>query len=177
MKPRHLIFLVMMWSISACKSDTTNSFGIYLTAEPVAPVILNRGTNDCSHLRLESSPVISDADILSYDFTNHLIRLSQEAANRITKLATKTNGPAWMPFVAVADGVPIYLGTFTTIVYDIAYSVPTIDLNRTTNCLIDTVIIQRSWPGASESDARPDPRADERIRKVLASLHKLKEHE
>src|SRR5580765_433496 len=60
MKSLPLILLLTLSLTPVCQSAPTNSFGIYLTAEPVDRRILAYGTGDWSHLKLESTPAISD---------------------------------------------------------------------------------------------------------------------
>ncbi len=67
MKCRHVFLLAMVSLAAICRSQTTNSFGIYLTAESVDGNNADYGKMDWLHVKLQTTPVISEADILAYD--------------------------------------------------------------------------------------------------------------
>ncbi len=71
--------------------------------------------------------------------------------------------PLGLPFVVVADGVRIYLGTFTSIVSSIHPAGPYIMRDDIT---ADGLVIQPPWTGT-------DPRNDARILEVLTETGKL----
>lgn len=147
-----------------------NSFGIYLTAEPVDRRITAYGKGDWSRIRLSESPVISATDIISYDFTNHSMRLRPEALAKISRPPVEGT-----PFVVVANAERIYLGAFTTIESSMLFAVPSIMVDRrmlVTNQPSDTLVIERAYPSPSFG-VGPDPRVDRRIRTALSALHKL----
>jgi hypothetical protein len=159
---------------SGCRAETTNSFGIYLLSDPVDRRITAKGKGDLSRIRLAESPLISAADIVSYDFADHSIRLRSEKLARIPRPPVEGT-----PFVVVADGQGIYLGVFTTCVSSMSFAVPSIMVNRrplVTNQPPDVLVIERAYPQPSFG-VGPDPRGDQRIKTALAALHKLKGHE
>jgi hypothetical protein len=171
MKCQSLILLAMVCFAAICRSQTTNSFGIYLTAEPVDGNHLDYRKMDWLHVKLETTPVISEADILAYDLTNHWLTLNAEVFKRLPA------PPVWgRPFVVVADGERVYLGAFMTPASSIPAPVPSILLWRSpsrTNLPPDTLQIDRAYPTPSFG-VGPDPRSDERIKRTLAALHKTK---
>lgn len=151
-------------------NKTTNSFGIYLTAEPVDRRITAYGKGDWSHIRLLESPLISAADIISYNLADHSMRLKPEALARIPRPPVEG-----IPFVVAVDGQRIYLGAFTTCSSSTSFAVPSIMVDRrvvVTNQPTDTLVIDRAYPSPSFG-VGPDPRGDERIRNALAALQKL----
>jgi len=81
------------------RSETTNLFGIYLTAEPVDRRVTAYGKGDWSRVRLSESPLVSANDIISYDLSEHSMRLRPEALAKIPKPPV-----AGTPFVVVAHG-------------------------------------------------------------------------
>ena len=165
MKCQLYIFLTIFSFAIVGKSEPTNSFAIFLTTEPVDPRIMAYGKGDWSRVQLAESPVISEADILSYDFTNHLITLKSDAVSRLPK--PPVSGTA---FVLVADGQRIYLGAFMTGSSSMSVAVPSILVEpvRTNVLRIDRVY------AAPYSKTDPDPRSDERVRRALSTLRKLK---
>jgi len=174
MKKRTLILLAIVALCSVCSAGTTNSFGIYLLSEPVDQRITVHGKGDWSRLRLSESPLISGADIVSYHFADHSIRLRSEALAKIPRPPV-----AGTPFVVVADGQRIYLGVFTTCASSMSFAVPSIGVDRrvlVTNQAPDILVIERAYPQPSFG-VGPDPRGDQRIKTALSALHKLKDHE
>jgi hypothetical protein len=160
--------------LQIARSETTNLFGIYLVAEPVDRRITVGGKGDWSRLRLSESPLISAADIISYDFAEHSMRLRLEVLARIP-----TPPVEGTPFVVVAHGQRIYLGVFTTVASSIPSAVPSIMVHR--GMLVplhpkDTVLIERAYP-SPQFGVGPDPRGDERIKTALKALKKLKSDE
>lgn len=144
----------------------THSFGIYLVTFTGEKPWTAATLGDLAALPLAKEPVLSDADILSYDFAEHRMIVRQEALSRLPR------PPVWhTPFVVVADGQRIYLGAFSTMLSSFSTSVPSIrvDFRDSKNSLI----IGRAYPAPGFADG-PDPRSDARIRAALAGLGKLK---
>jgi len=88
------------------ESAITNSFGIYLLAEPVesSSVFTN-----LSELKLKSPPLISDSDIIAVYPTHEIIHVRPGVTKRLPGPT-----PKGTHFVAVADGEPLFVGTFWT---------------------------------------------------------------
>lgn len=174
MKSHPSILLLMVALCSGCRAETTNSFGIYLTSEPVDKRITASGRGDWSRIRLSESPLISAADIVSYDLWGHAIRLRSEALARIPRPSVEGT-----QFVVVANGQRIYLGVFTTCASSMSFAVPSIMVDRrvlVTNQAPDILVIERAYPQPSFG-VGPDPRGDQRIKAALSALHKLKDHD
>ena len=170
MKKRNLILLAIVALCSVRGAETTNSFGIYLTSEPVDKRIIAYGRGDWSRIRLSEFPLISAADIVSYDLRSHALRLRSEALARMPRPSVEGT-----PFVVVASGQRVYLGVFTSSDSSREFAVPNIMVDRrvlVTNQISDILVIERGSLGTA-----PDPRGDQRIKTVLAALHKLKGHE
>jgi hypothetical protein len=149
-----------------------HSFGLYLPAEVLPPAqVAVRGADDLSRIPLATTPVISDADILSYDFGQHLMKLRPEAVERLSRLLVDRPNSA---FVAVADGAPVYLGAFERFDSLELTQAPTIITDwQYEDQPADTVAVLWPFPPGSASRSTPDPRASERIKSVLAALNKL----
>ncbi len=155
---------------AATNSQTNHPFAIYFAIEPVDRRLLIRGQGDWSMIKLSSTPIISDADILSYNFSQHAMRLTPTALAQIPRPPVRG-----IPFVVVANGQKIYVGVFVTGASSMSFAVPAIVVDRrliVTNQPIDTLVIERAYPQASFS-VGPDPRSDSRIKSALGSLHKL----
>lgn len=175
MKFNRFIFAAFLGVAVACPAaeiKRPHSFGLYLIEESADSVrgVLHRGTGDWSHVTLKLPPVVSNADIQAYSFTNHLLTLTPEAFQRIRRLPSIPG----TPFVAVADGERIYLGAFTTSSSSIPLSVPSITVpSLDTNLPANSVWITLGYPGPY-LNTNADRRSDERIRKALEALRKLK---
>ena len=162
---RYCIFLLLMvvGIISVRAENSTNSFGIYL--------VTGNATGDLSHVQPAKTPVISDADIVSYDFAKHLVKLKPKAFTRIRdrdRIAT--------PFVLKVNRTRIYLGVFVSPISAVSYDVPSIIYDERMpdpELPPDVLRISRSYPDLGRLPG-PDPRSDARIKDVLAALHKLK---
>jgi len=171
MKINQFILLAILSIASVCRADPTNTFAIYLTAEPIDRKILAYGAGDWSSVRLQATPLISETDIVAYDFTNHWMTLKAEVFKRLPPPSIPGT-----PFVVIANGERIYLGAFTTPSSSIQVFVPSIiSMGRHwyTNLPPDSLQIDRGYPGPRKL-TDPDPRPDERIRRALATLRKLK---
>ncbi len=152
-----------------CRGEATNSLAIYLVAGQVPENITAYRRGDWSHFRLSDSPLISDHDILMYDFSNHSMRLRPEGLAKMPKPAASGT-----PFAVVVNGERIYLGVFATCFSSRSFAVPSIVLDRYvifTNQPPDTLIIERGYP-APGFGVGPDPRSDNRIKAALKALHK-----
>ena len=144
-----------------------HSFAIYLVAFTPDKPWDAATIGDLATLPLSNEPLLSDADIVSYDFAKHEILTSPAAI-----LSLKSNGSVWgVPFVVVADGERIYVGAITSAASSASISVPTILMwaSRFANPLS----IDRAYP-SPEFGSGPDPRSDERVRVALAGLKELK---
>src|SRR5438128_502388 len=101
MRVEPLILAVICGLGASCgfaESRPTNSFGVYLFAEPED--WRGDGSNWTSRA-LSPRPVISEADILTYTWTNHRMTLRSEAAQRIARV--HISGLV-EPFVVVVNG-------------------------------------------------------------------------
>jgi hypothetical protein len=114
------------------------------------------------------SLVLADSPLLSLDYIAYVEKSTfkigfnpdQSMANSIrTKLGT----PLEMPFVTVADGARVYLGTFTASLSSIPPQGPYTNVDEIAS---DGFTLQAPWSGK-------DPRFDDRIVKALSERGKL----
>ena len=149
----------------------SNSFGLYLPAETVPAQVLLQGTKDLSRIKLTAAPVISEADIVAYDFAQHVMKLQSGAIVRVLRLLT--NRP-YSAFVAVANGAPAYLGVFSRFDSLEPFEVPVIITDwRYEEQPSDTFAITWPFPPGVAPGNREDPRDNERIKAALTPLDKL----
>jgi hypothetical protein len=120
-----------------------------------------------TEIPLAQYPILSEQDLISYHWANHKLTLRKWNWYRIR--LPRLQGA---PFVVVADGEPLYVGAFYTGMSSIGCSSPVIMYDpRRTNQVIR---IQRAYPTDSFGQGE-DPRSDQRLKKVLQELGKLKE--
>jgi hypothetical protein len=176
MKLQHLIIAVVLGLAvhrSVAESTLTNSFGIYLFANSEESDEF--GSNWTSRA-LSPNLVLSEADILAYNFTNHLMTLTPEAAHRISTFHIRR---LTEPFVVVVNGVRIYRGLFVSSSCSQSFDMSSITLWGSsqftiyTNLPPNSLFIARTY-AAPFSKVDPDPRSDDRIKQALDELHKLK---
>lgn len=134
-----------------------------------------------SDLKLEDQPFLTDADILTYTWTNHTMVIGSNAISRLPDM--KQVGTGGKAFVIVVDGVRRYRGAFWGSYSSISHFNPVIlvdhyDPARITIC--------RMYPTVDSSgevevvvDGKktsvPDPREDDALKRILKDIGKLKE--
>ncbi|MBN2138429.1 MAG: ThuA domain-containing protein [Sedimentisphaerales bacterium] len=136
----------------------TPSFGIYLVLDAVA---VNRPDEvGLDELHLTAEPVISDKDLLAYDWDEHILKLAAGVKQRIPSPSV------WgAPFVVVAGGERCYLGAFWTIASSYMPTIPMANVGPLPSGEKDTIRISPS----PVKGAR-DVRNDRRVRKALEAL-------
>ena len=135
------------------------------------PRLTGYGVGDWSQLRLASSPLITGADVVAYDWPTHTMKLRPAVIAKIPK--PPVDGT---PFVVVAQGQRVYLGVFVTSVSSHTFAVPSITVDAVMlnpAQPADTLVIAGAYPSTS-SGRVPDPRSDERIKNALTALGKSK---
>jgi hypothetical protein len=146
-----------------------HSFAIYL-AEDMDRRFVAHGTGDWRGAELAETPIITEADIVSYDTMLHTMTITPAAMARLPKPPASGR-----PFVVVADGEPVYPGVFVTCVSSFSFAVPAIWVDRRAvfpDEPANTLVIDRAYP-ASSAGAGADPRSDKRIVTALTALGKL----
>ncbi|HWQ91129.1 MAG TPA: hypothetical protein VN673_05620, partial [Clostridia bacterium] len=143
----------------------THSFGIYLVPGPVDGRLTVYAKGDWSMLPLLSEPIISDQDLVSYDWNSHTMRLKDGSPPRTLGLVPVDG----IPFVVVANGEKIYFGAFVTTISSKSFAVPTITVHVQES---PSLTIDRAYPDPSFG-VGGDPRGDNRIRKALETAGKL----
>ncbi|HEY5503634.1 MAG TPA: alpha-L-rhamnosidase N-terminal domain-containing protein, partial [Sedimentisphaerales bacterium] len=162
---RTILIILCFTSLAAGNSTTGNAnrFAIYLVAVP---------NTDINQIMPEDKPVLTAADIVSYDWNTHTMELTDNGVRSIPA-APKEVGVYGKPFVVVADEQRCYVGAFWTTISSIAYPNPVIEVPLDTKS--NKVTIRRAYPFLYEKNGtKKDPRTDKRIFKVLSELGKLK---
>ena len=111
--------------------------------------------------------VILDNEIVWYDKTNYQIKLTEEAAKKISSLEVPVSGS---PFVVRIDDEEIYTGSFWVSFSSLSYSGIVMDTLRIHN---NTISIDLGYP-SSQFFESVDNRNDQRILDHFQQLGKLK---
>jgi hypothetical protein len=117
-----------------------------------------------SELTLSERPLISEADIIAYNWTNHAMKVTPETQDRLPE-----PGASGTPFVVVADGVRVYVGLFWTMLSSFTPQRPYIVVLPGHSQHPVTWYIKPGWFRPLD----PDPRSDLRIKQTLMALGKL----
>jgi hypothetical protein len=153
-----LLLLLGCQSVRSVES-TSPRFAIFLILEPSA---------DLNGVELEASPVLTDADIVWYNWRDHTMLLTNRGFSKLPKHV----GVRGKPFVVVADGERCYLGAFWTSMSSLSYFGPMINVAPIVP-QGKRVTIEWGYPSAGFGKGK-DPRSDPRILKVLAELRKVR---
>lgn len=115
-----VIFIVCVLLMAAsCSSAQHEGFAIYLTEGDIPPALMNT----LSPVELETLPIISMNDIITYNVQTHELKLTGNAFDRIALLDVPVQGKS---FVVCVDRKPIYSGAFWTPISSIGYDGVTI---------------------------------------------------
>jgi hypothetical protein len=155
---------------SSCQSAQNNGFAIYLLANKDLPAS-ELAKVDINQLDIETEPIISIEDIISYDKTNHTIELTQNAFTRVQQIFPMPVKVGGIPFVVCVGEERIYTGAFWTPLSSLSYDgVVIMQSFDTTGTVIQIAL---GYPGQDFFIGK-DPRTDHRIMKTLEQEKKLK---
>jgi len=160
--PRALVALGLLCVIVGCPKSPE--------ASPMQPV-LEDSPPRFAILDEESRPILTAEQIVGYEWTTHSITLRPGAALnvRVKKGRSIVHG---VPFSVVANGVICYRGVITGSFSSVTQSVPVINISPIPRGKKDVVQIELGYP--RKYFKGKDPRGDERIRRALRSLGKLR---
>ena len=115
---------------------------------------------------LAEYPIISEEDLVSYDWDTHTLELK----NPPWFMLHKPHGRG-IPFVVVVEGVPIYVGAFWLRLSSRDTDVPAIRWDFQMKSTSMTIM---ATTREGKSERRTDPRPNERLKQVLQELGKLR---
>ena len=164
-----LLVIIYALAISGCQLIRKDGFAIYLLAHAVPTSDLSQ--SDINQLILESKPIISADDIISYGKTDHIMQLTQAAYIRVQKIFPMPVKVDGLPFVVCVGKERIYTGAFWTPVSSISYDGVVIMQPFAANETTIQIVLGYPVPDVFKGY---DPRADSRIMKALEQDGKLK---
>jgi hypothetical protein len=149
-------------------------FGLFMPKEDVYSDTSDVNDRISRYLRgrpkdvpLAEYPVISEEDLVGYDWPRHTMTLRHAFWHRIRFPNLRGS-----PFVVVVDGEPVYVGAFYTDMSSFSCESPIIRFDdRMTNRVVR---IDQEYPAPSGIPGAKDPRSDTRIKNVLQALGRLK---
>lgn len=116
-----LVFPIMAFTQTGASQP---SFGIYLTrlSEEVIQT-LEKTPIPLESVPLDPIPLISQKDIVEYDFSTHIMKLTPAAFDKVSKIKVASVSYG-IPFVVVANGRKHYMGVFWSLLSSIPTSFP-----------------------------------------------------
>ncbi len=151
-------------TLPGCTQRYDDSLSIYLLREDVPVSALPA----LSHLELSPEPLISIDDIVSYGRESHVIRLTDVAYERLSRLHVPVQGRA---FALCLGHRPVYTGAFWTPVSSIPYD--GVAIVKEMDNQDGSIRIQLGYP-SPQFFKGTDPRSDPGIMKSLTSAGKLR---
>jgi hypothetical protein len=148
-------------ALKTCFLTPKPRFGLYL---------VTKDAKDLDKIELASSPLITEDDIIDYNWTNHTMYITDTAVERISNKAD-----LWgKQIVIVVEGKPVYRGEFDNPNVSISYSKPVIVFGISKlNAIIKTDRRKSNFDWRSPLE--PDPRENESVKQVFRELGKLTE--
>jgi LysM repeat protein len=144
-------------------------FGIYLVDSQASPHEVQQ--MNLSALDLAETPILSAADIVTYDANTHEFQLTEAAYARIGALEVPVQG---VPFVVVAGGERIYSGAFWVAYSSLSFEGIVIEtLPALTGRADRTLRIQLAYPESRDLFTGQDLRADPRVLRALEAAGSL----
>ncbi len=175
---KFLVVCLILFLVMGCARDkspvtpsTGESLGFYFLADS-SITLYNIGDTAVEALQLAETPWLSDRDILTYNFSKHIIVLNKPLKQMLPQF--ESSGQLMQtfnvkPFVVVADGQPCYLAAFHAAYSSLSRETPYIDLLTADFNSLHSFAIFQEW---NIGDAKIDHRDDPRIKKVLQELGK-----
>lgn len=160
---------LLTFMLAACKAEKENGFALYMVSGISDPRQVDR--SELADIALEENPLITEADVISYNPETHQMELAEEAYARVISLFSLPVDVDGLPFVVVVDDEPIYSGAFYTPVSSLSYS--GVVIMQPLGEKARTLSFGLGYPGADLFEGK-DPRSDSRIINRLGMVNKLK---
>jgi hypothetical protein len=174
-------FLLLLLAIGGC-ANNTNEKGPESNAKNTQvsvrfAIVLVKGvkTGDAikskiEDLQLETQPVLTDNDLISYKWKEHELELRQDFDFNGSLGTVPLDG---LPFIVIANDKRVYLGAFWTPISSISSSIPTVMVMPPQYTIGSRIRIQDGYPG--EINSKSDPRSNQIIYNALRSVEKISE--
>jgi hypothetical protein len=123
---------------------------------------------DESTVQLKSTPLIAYSDIVSYDSSKHIFKLTDNGKNVLTNL---TQSGIRMAYAVKVKDTVIYTGYFWSSIMSSSCDWGVMDIIDLP--LKNEIAVRVGYPGLAAGDVIPDKRNDKRIIDILKSGNKL----
>lgn len=144
-------------------------FAIYLVAQPAD--LHQAEKTPLDKLQLEDEPLLSDDDVVGYDWDSHVLQLTKEAGARLAHLGYTARYDWHPPFVVTRGNQRRYLGTLWQNREAVLPRVPLIYFRLAEGARVGDNAIRIEPPPAPGAE---DPRGDEQVRAGLTQLGRLR---
>jgi hypothetical protein len=156
-----VLFLVVgTLGASGCRLSSSTQpgegFAVYLTQPGLSAAI---------------APLISGADIVSYDAATHEIELTPAAYERVDELQVPVRG---LPFFVCVDREIIYEGAFWTPISSMSYGGVAIFAGPIINGKNNTIALELGYPAPAFYSGQ-DPRGSREVMNALKAAGKLRD--
>ncbi len=170
---KHIIMVLILlfsnlifWNCNITEPSEDYGFGIYLLKDTTLTTSGAKARSLKSLTLQDDDPLIDLADIVTYNWEDHLIDLTNEACERMGRINEKIKSIYGLPFIFIARREKIYLGN----IYPAYSSYIHPDLPFITVApFIELQIIR------APSKEAADQRIDDRIYQVLEKQEKLRD--
>lgn len=143
---------------------------IYLTSRDVPAAEL--ATVDVRSLQLREPPLVTSADMITYDPATHEIELTPEAYARVQQVFRLPVDVDGVPFVVTVGRQPIYAGALWTPLSSLSFD--GVVIMQPLEEAPPIIRLDRGYPASDFARGR-DPRSDARVLSSLAAEGKLKQ--
>ena len=152
---------------SSMKSNkVSNHFAIVLVKRVQTGNAINSKIED---LQLETQPVLTDKDLMFYNWKEHELELRQDFDLNASLDYVPLSG---LPFVVIANDERVYLGAFWSPLSSSLSSIPSITVLPMSSQ--NTMKIMAGYPDKT-INSQSDPRSNQLIYDALKSVGKIKE--
>jgi hypothetical protein len=173
MKPLfNFLALISALFLSSCRENTPEI--VVNSDDAVAIYLLDSFSKttgqkiDESTIQLKSTPLVAYADIVSYDSTKHILKLTDNGKNSIANL---TQSGIRMAYAVKAKGTVVYTGYFWSSVMSSSCDWGVMDIVDLP--IKNEITVRVGYSGVAVGDNIPDKRNDKRIIDAFKSGNKL----
>ncbi len=166
----HIIAIVMALVscvtlvLSGCAKPKHEGFAIYLTKADIPPTEMQV----LSQVKLAEEPIITVADIITYNAQTHELKLTENAFERIRQLEVPVRGRS---FVVCVDKKPVYWGAFWKPISSISFDGVTI-WKPLSGQGAKVITLELGYPSPTFYGGK-DPRNDPKVIQSLGQAGKL----
>lgn len=159
-----LLFIFIIGCTKQTEVDSGYSFAIYLVEDVNISEAIKVNLRD---LKLAEKPIISDLDLLSYNWQTHELKVEES----LLKKLGNNQELVGQPFVVVANGERVYLGAFYSYYMSASLDIPVILIAPISN---EVLTIEPGYPSYPINyDPAKDKRKDQRVHHALEKTGKI----